>query len=489
MTDVLLGVDVGTSSLKAVAISPRGELLAQATRCYPTRSPRPGWAEQEPEEWWQACREAVQEVVGKAGAELLALGFTGQMHSFVLLDEGGRPLRPAITWCDTRAAGLLEEIQSRLADRGLLERLGNPVVLGLTLAPLVWLARHEPLLLERARHLLLAKDYLRYRVSGRIASEPTDASATLLYDFDSDGWFWQVADLFALPRRLLPPLEPSFARCGAMLKPELFGVAGRPIVACGAGDQQAAAVANGVIEPGRLQLMVGTGAQVLAPVPEPHLAEAGLHLFRHVGGWIVQGSVQNAGLALGWARKALSLTWEDFYRSLEGDETGHPLFLPYLTGERTPLMDSRARGAWLGLSHGHGPRDLARAAVEGVALSIADALHHLRQLESVRHDPVVRSGGGVMNNRSFAQLLSDAAGVPLTVLESGSASAVGAAILAGVAAGLYEDVKAGAEEAGLSVKVGFEPNMRRHEQLQERLQVMRRLYDSELFALTGALER
>jgi xylulokinase len=267
----LLGLDLGTSSLKALLLAQDGVVLGEHAEGYPTHRPKPGWSEQDPEDWWRACvlatRAALDAATREHGRlEVRGIGLSGQMHTFVLVGSEGRVVRPAVTWMDTRAQPLLERIRGALAASRLIEELANPVVLGLSLPPLVWLREHEPDALAEAHALLVAKDALRLRLTGAIGSEPTDASATLLCDVGRRSWSERVARRFELPLRLFPPLGESHAAAGELL-PEAaaaLGLAPGIPVAYGAGDQQAAAVGMGTLHPGQLQLMVGTGAQVLA---------------------------------------------------------------------------------------------------------------------------------------------------------------------------------------------------------------------------------
>jgi xylulokinase len=462
-TLVLLGLDVGTSSLKAVAVGLDGRLLAQAASAYPTASPHPGWAEQDPAAWWAAAGAASRSVAASlpADVEIVGVGLSGQMHTFVLADGDGVPLRPAVTWMDTRAGALLADVRRRVAEAGLAEELGNPVVLGPSLPPLVWLAEFEPDALRRATWLLGAKDWLRLRMTGVAGAEPTDASATLLFDVPSRRWSHATCAAFGIPTRLLPPLGASGARAGT-LGPEAARHLGLPAglpVAFGAGDQQSAAVGTGTIRPGQTQLMVGTGAQALVVRAAPVVDAAGrLHAFAHVEGWLSQASVNNAGVALAWARGVLGFGWAELYATLDDPSLDDaPVFLPYLTGERTPLMKGHARGAWLGLGPEHGPRHLARAAVEGVLVAIADGVATL--LEAGPATGPMRASGGGLREVAFAQALADAVGQPLDVVASGAASAIGAALLGGVAAGAYADVAAAVGRAPVEVvaTVGARP--------------------------------
>jgi xylulokinase len=461
----LIGLDLGTSSLKALALDSGGRVLAEATAAYPTATPHPGWAEQDPEHWWTAAGTASRTVAGAlpAGVRVVGVGLSGQMHTFALTDGTGVALRPAVTWMDTRAGALLPDVRRIVEEAGLAGELGNPVVLGLSLPPLLWLLDHEADALRRATWFLAAKDWLRMRMTGAAGAEATDASATLLFDVPGRRWSTATCAAFGIPTRLLPPLGASGARAGALTSEaarHLGLPAGIP-VAFGAGDQQAAAVGTGTVRAGQAQLMVGTGAQALAVRSTPVVDGAGrLHAFAHVEGWLSQASVNSAGAALGWAKGVLGLDWAALYATLDDpDLHDAPLFLPYLTGERTPLMKGHARGAWLGLGPEHGARHLARAAVEGVVVAIADGVATL--LEAGAPVGPVRASGGGLREGAFAQAVADAIGHPLDVLASSAASAVGAALLGGIAAGVYADVEEAADHAPVTVAATIAPRPER----------------------------
>jgi xylulokinase len=385
------------------------------------------------------------------------VGLSGQMHTFVLVGARGELLHPAISWLDTRATPLLGELAATLTDAGLMDRLANPVVVGLTLPPLVALARGEPALMARASTLLLAKDYLRYRLTGALASEATDASATLMFDVAARAWLPEVLEVLGIDPRILPPLIPSTAVAGS-LTPQAaahLGLTAGIAVAAGAGDTFAAALALGSVNPGDRQLIVGTGAQPSQVSVTPPLGSVGpgLHAFCHLEGWLLQASVNSAGGVLEWVRNLWGVTWEDLYATLSGPPPQAPLFLPYLSGERAPLSRGHARGAWLGLALEHTPRDLQCAAVAGVVVAIAEGL---ASLPGGAGERVLAAGGGLRHPR-FAQALADAAGVTLLVREATAASAVGAALLAGLALSEVRDLRAAAALAPGGVAATYPP--------------------------------
>ena len=445
---MLLGLDLGTGSAKAVLVDEGGKILGEGSAPYAVRSPRPGWAESVPEDWWRACAAAVRAAVGKRGSGVRSMGLSGQMHGVVLSEAGGEPLRPAVLWADTRSIG--EIAAYRGLDPEVLRTLANPPAVGMAGPSLLWLREGEPASYRAARWALQPKDWLRLRLTGEAAAEPSDASATLLYDLETDDWAWNVVEDLGLRAELLATITPSGAVAGMLREGAALALglpAGIP-VAAGAGDTPAAALGTGLLEEGLVQLTVGTGGQIVAPreglVADPALRT---HLFRtaHDGGagggrFYAMAAIQNAGLALEWALGVLGVSWGEAYREAfaVGPGAGGVVFLPYLTGERTPHFDPGARGAWVGLSLAHGRGHLLRAAFEGVAFALREGLEAL-DAAGVRA-PELRLAGGGTAEEPWRRLLADVLGRPLLTLPEGVASvasARGGALLAGVASGVY----------------------------------------------------
>ncbi len=445
---MLLGLDLGTGSAKALLVSEEGDALGEGSAAYPVRSPRPGWAETDPEEWWDACASAVRSAVGDRGSAVRALGLSGQMHGVVLADETGEPLRPAVLWADTRSADRLDAYRALPAD--LAFSLANPPAAGMAGPSLLWLRDEEPEAYDVARWALQPKDWLRMRLTGEAHAEPSDASATLLYDVvEADAWSGPVVEALGLRADFLAPLLPSGARAGR-LAPEAakhLGLDAGLAVAAGAADAAAAALGTGLLEPGPVQLTVGTGGQILAPrtSPDPDLRT---HLYRAAhdqppGHFYAMAAIQNAGLALEWVLKVLGVSWQTAYHEAfsVGPGAGGVLFLPYLSGERTPHLDPEARGAWIGLGLCSGRAHLLRAAFEGVAFALREGLEALERA-GVRIGEIRLAGGGTVK-KPWRRLLADVLERELSVLPDAvapRASARGAAFLGGVAAGAYDTV-------------------------------------------------
>jgi xylulokinase len=434
----LLGLDLGTSGVKAVLLGTDGRLLAEAEAGYPVDSPHPGWAETDPPAWWRAVSTAVRDARDRAAdIPVAAIGIDGQMHGLVLTDAAGQHLRPALLWADARAGE--ETAAWRRLPEPRRSALANPVVPGMTGPLLRWVARHEPRTYQRARWALLPKDWVRHRLTGTAATDPSDASATLLWDLPADRWAQDVAADVGLEPQLLPPVVASGALAGT-LRPDAartLGLAAGIPVAAGAADTAAALLATGLADPAEVQLSVGTGGQIVRPVLRPAPAhEPRTHLYRAAAPdrWYAMAAVQNAGLALDWVRRTLQASWSELYGAARARPPGAlgVTFVPYLSGERTPVLRSDARGAWAGLGLAADRAALLQAAVEGVAFALR---HALEALPGPRPDQLRLAGGGSLDP-GFRALLADVLQAELRPVEVRSASAIGAALLAATAAGL-----------------------------------------------------
>ena len=435
----LVGLDVGTTGVKALALSPEGEVLAVASRGYKLSTPHAGWAEQDPEAWVAAAESALREV--GHGRDVAGIGFSGQMHGLVVLDGSGRPIRPAILWNDQRTGEECREIEERVGLERLIERTGNRALTGFTAPKLLWLRRHEPDAYARVARVLLPKDYVRLRLTGEWAIDASDASGTLLLDVERRAWSEEVLEALELPAAWLPPVLESPARAGAVLDGALRGTP----VAAGAGDQPAAAIGVGVDRPGALSVVLGTSGVVLAALPGyAHDPAARVHAFCHAvpGTWQAMGVMLSAAGSLEWFHERLApdASFDALVAEAEAWEPGAEglLFLPYLAGERTPHADPDARGAFVGLQLRHDRGALVRAVLEGVAFGLRDSLDLLRALGAETASGRV-SGGGA-RSRLWLRIAASVLGIPLEATESEQGSAFGAALLGGVAGGVFADV-------------------------------------------------
>ena len=440
-----LGIDLGTSSAKAVMIDTSGMVRSQASAAYTVTSAMAGYAESEPEDWWSAVTACARAAVQAAGTRPSAIGLSGQMHGLVMASADGRALRPGLLWADSRATRSLRAYQ--VLGPPALARLANPLAPGMTGPLLKWVAENEPRIYQDARWALQPKDWIRARLTGEFHAEPSDASATLLYDLMGDHWDLEVVSALGLEASLLAPLLPSAGALAGHLTPaagtELGLPAGLP-VAAGAADTAAAALGSGVVSSGDVQLTIGTGAQLIKSLDAPvSRADAGIHLYRSAtpAGWYHMGATTSAGLSLNWVREIMNVTWAELYASagLPG-KPQDPIFVPHLSGERTPYSDPALRGSWTALSLADDRESLLRSALEGAAFSIRDALAALLGDD---RPPRLRLAGGGTLAASWRQLLADVLGLPLYAVDVPAASGRGAALLGAHAAGLlsFDDIQ------------------------------------------------
>jgi xylulokinase len=447
----VVGLDVGTTGVKALAISADGAVLARAEEEYPLSTPRPGWSEQDPEDWWQASVRALDRLAPHGTA---AIGLSGQMHGLVALDEDERVLRPAILWNDQRTGAECTEIEERVGLERLVRLTANRAFTGFTAPKLLWVRNHEPDSYERIAHVLLPKDYVRLRLTGRRATDVADASGTLLFDVASRRWSTEMLSALQLPIEWLPD---------ALESPEPSGeTSGGVVVAAGAGDQAAGAVGVGVAHAGPVSIVLGTSGVVFAALPEFAAdPEARVHTFCHAapGKWHAMGVMLSAAGSLRWFRQTLA-PGEPFDRLTAEAEAWPPgaeglTFLPYLAGERTPHADPNARGAFVGLALRHDRGALARAVLEGVAYGLRDSLELLRGLGV--EPRVARVSGGGARSDLWLRIVASVLGIPLerTAVEEGAA--YGAALLGGVAGGLFAGVREAIERC-VRVREAVDPD-------------------------------
>ena len=456
----LIGIDIGTTGAKTLLIDAEGRVVSSATFEYPMYTPRPLWAEQEPEDWWQATVASIRQVLKTSridGAELAGIGLTGQMHGMVLLDDQGEVLRPCIMWNDQRTANECRWIMERVGRERFLELTMNPALPGFTAPKIIWTRNHEPEVYARVAKVLLPKDYVRYRLTGEYATEVSDASGTVLLDVGRRRWSEQVLTELDIPIEWMPTCVESPEITGYVTAEvaEATGLpAGLPVVG-GAGDQAASGVGTGIVEPGLVSVTMGTSGVVFAYADTPSRDPQGrLHTFCHAvpGKWHIMGVTLAAGGSLRWVRDALGspeinvaiLTGVDPYEILTAEAALAPvgceglIYLPYLSGERTPYPDPNARGTFFGLTVRHTKRHLVRAVLEGVAYSLRDSIELFRSL-SIPISQVRATGGGA-RSRVWRQILADVFATELVTVNVTDSSAYGAALLAGVGAGVYASV-------------------------------------------------
>jgi len=451
MSAYWLGIDIGTGGSRALLVDEQGRIAAARTAVHEDmRMERPLWAEQRPENWWDACKDSVRGVLadaGVGGAAVRGVSLSGQMHGLVILDDSGKVIRPALIWCDQRSQTQVDAINAKVGKERVLGCIANPVLTGFTLPKLLWVRDNEPALYDRVRHLLLPKDYIRYQLTGELASEVSDASGTALFDVVNRRWSYELADALGIDRSILPKVYESEEVTGVISAAAgaVTGLLpGTPVIG-GGGDQAASAVGNGIVEPGLVSDTIGTSGVVFAHMDEVAYDPAGrVHTFCHAvrGKWHVMGVTQGAGLSLQWFRNQLAAgtSYDDLTREGGGSVPGaRGLFwLPYLMGERTPHLDSMCRAAWVGLTAAHTRADMTRSVLEGVCYSQKDCLDIIAGL-GCGVDTVRLSGGGA-KSAIWKQLFADVFAKPVAVLETQEGSAYGAALLALTGTGVFSSV-------------------------------------------------
>jgi xylulokinase len=489
-----MGLDLGTSAVKCILVDEKGQVTSSHSEEYPLLQPHPGWAEQNPEDWWNATLVGIRQLLAKSGVkgeEVAGIGFSGQMHGSVFLDAEQQVIRPALLWCDQRTAEQCAWIEAAVGKEELGRLTGNRALTGFTAPKVVWLRQEEPEHYARVRHLLLPKDYVRLRLTGEFGMDMSDASGTLLLDVANRRWSQTVADRLSIPMEWLPPLFESGEVAG-QLQPEaarLTGLAaGTPVVA-GGGDQACGAVGVGVVRQGIASVALGTSGVVFVHDDAYQVDEAyRLHSFCHgvPGKWHRMGVMLAAGGSFQWwrnhfAHEELELAKQqgkDVYEVLTSLAETAPLgsegllFLPYLTGERTPHPDPKARGSFIGLNLRHGKAHLTRAVLEGITFGLRDSLELMKQSGIEIHE--LRVNGGGARSPFWRQMIADIFGIPVVTVNSTDGPAYGAAVMAASGV-LQRDITSLCEE-WIQVVDRIEPNPEHSENYEAYYQIYRGLY-------------
>ena len=446
----LIGVDVGTSATKTVLFDEECRPVAEASAEYPMYQPQNGWAEQNPKDWEEAAASTIREVMERSRVnkeDVVGLGLSGQMHGLVMLDKDNEVIRPAIIWCDQRTAAECEEITAKVGKERLIEITANPALTGFTASKILWVRNHEPKNYAACRHILLPKDYVRFAMTGEYATEVSDASGMQLLDVPHRCWSKEVLAKLDIDEALLPKVFESPEITGHISTEfaQRAGLSEKCVVAGGAGDNAAAAVGTGIVEDGKAFTTIGTSGVVFAHTSEPRIDPKGrVHTFCCAvpGCWHVMGVTQAAGLSLKWFREnmAENMDYEAINQAIASVPRGsHRLiYLPYLMGERTPHLNPDCRGVIFGLSAMHTKADMLRSVMEGVSFSLLDCWDILREMKIEVKDMMACGGGS--KSPLWRQMLANMYGCPVKVGGEGGGATLGAAILGGVAAGLFEDV-------------------------------------------------
>ena len=447
-----LGIDIGTGGSRALLLDNKGRVVAGFTAPHEDmQMDRPLWAEQHPDNWWEAAKAAVKGVLAQAkvkGSDVKGIGLSGQMHGLVMLDEAGTVIRPALIWCDQRSQAQVDAINAKVGEANVVTFTANPVLTGFTLPKLMWVRDNEPANFDKLRKVLLPKDYIRFKLTGEYMSDVSDASGTSMFDVVTRRWSSNMMERLGLDMSILPGVCESSEITGAItaeVGAELGIPEGTPVVG-GAGDQAASAVGNGIVASGIASCTLGTSGVVFAHLDKPSYDRLGrVHTFCHAvkGAWHVMGVTQGAGLSLQWFRNQLAPGVE--YDALTAEAAAAPplshglYWLPYLMGERTPHLDANARGGWVGITAKHTRAELVRAVLEGVSYSQKDCLEIISGMGvSVE---MVRVSGGGGKSPFWRQMLADIFGIRVATLETQEGSAYGASLLAMAGTGEFGSVE------------------------------------------------
>lgn len=506
----LIGIDIGTSGTKTVLFDTKGKSVSNCTVEYPMYQPKIGWAEQDPSDWWKAVCESTKNVIKKSGvnvSDIAGIGLSGQMHGLVLLDEDNNVLRKSIIWCDQRTHAECAEITKKVGAKRLIEITANPALTGFTASKILWVRNNEPDVYSKISKILLPKDYIRFMLTGDYATEVSDASGMQLLDIKNRCWSVEVLEKLEIKKEWLGKVYESCENTGCVNEAaaQMTGLAAGTIVAGGAGDQAAGAVGNGIVKEGIISSTIGTSGVVFAHMNNIEIDMKGrVHTFCHAvpGAWHVMGVTQGAGLSLKWFRdnfcieemRTADLMGIDPYILMDKEAAKITagaegvLYLPYLMGERTPHLDPDAKGVFFGLSAAHNKAHMIRAVLEGVVYSLRDCIEIIRGM-GIEASQVRASGGGG-KSPLWRQMQADMFNTDICTVNSSEGPALGVAILAGVASGIYKDVVSACDEI-INVKETQSPDEKTANEYSRRYKIYKSLYEhlkddfKEISKLTG----
>lgn len=456
----LLGIDIGTSGTKTVLFDRGGNPISSSTAEYPLYQPEIGWAEQDPQDWWNAVCITINQVIKDSNINpesISGIGLSGQMHGLVMLDRDGNVLRKSIIWCDQRTAKECVEITEKVGEKRLIDITANPALTGFTASKILWVRNNEPEIYEKCRKILLPKDYIRYMLTGEFATEVSDASGMQLLDIKNRCWSKEVLNALDIPIEYLGDVHESIVVSGKVHKKaaEVTGLKENTPVVGGAGDQAAGAIGNGIIKSGQISSTIGTSGVVFAHLDEPIIDEKGrVHTFCHAvpGAWHMMGVTQGAGLSLKWFRDNFCTNEIELAKGMginpyvlmtkEAEKvpagSRGVIYLPYLMGERTPHLNPKAKGVFFGLSAAHTKNEMLRAVIEGVSYSLLDCMEIIKDTGMNPTNVMVSGGGG--KSELWRQILADIFNCKVSTNKSSEGPALGVALLAGVGTGVYKDI-------------------------------------------------
>ncbi|ADH60018.1 xylulokinase [Thermoanaerobacter mathranii subsp. mathranii str. A3] len=483
-----LGIDLGTSAVKIILVEENGNVIGSTSKEYPVYYPQPGWSEQNPEDWWNATKDGIRELIIKTGVkndDIKGIGLSGQMHGLVLLDENNNVLLPAILWNDQRTQEECDYITQTLGKERLTKYTGNKALTGFTAPKILWVRKHRPDVYKKIHHILLPKDYIRFKLTNEYATDVSDASGTLLFDVENRKWSKDMLDALDIPYNWMPKCYESTEVTGYVTKDvaDLTGLKEGTIVVGGGGDQASGAVGTGTVKSGIVSVALGTSGVVFASQDKYVVDEENrLHSFCHANGkWHVMGVMLSAAACLKWWIDNIinfngsSITYEKLLEEA-GKVTpasGGLIFLPYLMGERTPYSDPYARGSFIGLNMTHNRGHITRAILEGVAFGLRDSLEIIKELNIPVNE--VRVSGGGAKSVLWRQVLADIFGVRVDMVNATEGPAFGAAIMAAVGYGIFKDVEEATSEL-IKVNDSVYPIEENKDKYNEVYKIYRNLY-------------
>lgn len=481
----LLGIDLGTSSLKSMLITEEGQMRALSTRTYQFTSVHNGYAEHDPREWWSACSETVQEVLNDSKVskeDVKGLSFSGQMHGAVILDKDFRVVRPAILHCDARSSEQVEWMKYKIGSDKIKQIIMNPIYTGFLLPSLLWVKDKEPEHFDKIRYVMLPKDYLKFRMTGEVSTDYSDASATLAFDIKENCWSEEILSITGVPREIFPvcygTTEPTETVCKRAANET--GLSEKTIVTAGGGDQVMQGIGNGVTREGQASVNIGTSGQVSfqskKPILNPLLSTNTFCGYKK-GRWFTMGAIMNAGLSYKWFNSLFETADYDGMNQkiAEGKPgSGGVIFLPYLNGERTPHLNPNISGAFVGLHLNTGREEMSRAVMEGVAFALNQCMEVCGQL-GLQADTMIASGGAA-RSIAWLQIQADIYNLPLRAADTKEQASLGAAIAAGVGTGIYRNVEEGCERVVRYKDFIIEPDLEHHKIYEEYYELFKELY-------------
>lgn len=484
----LMGIDIGTSSTKTAIFSENGELLSLASKQYNFDAVKPGYAEQDPNVWWEAALSSMKEAIGGLKVnpkEILAIGLSGQMHGMVPLDKEGKVVRKAILHCDVRAKEAAEEIKALFSDKEFPKITYNPIFPGFQAISLYWLRKQEPLNYENTKVVLCPKDYVRYQLTGNMGTDHTDASATLFYDMEKETWSKEILHKLGFDSSVVPDIKNSYEVAGTITKEiaELTGLSADTKVVFGGADQAMHSIGNGVHKKGTMMVTIGTGGQTLVMNDSPILnKELNTHVFRHVNPhtWYGLAAILYAGATLNWFGRnfAEKDSYEDLSKMAENIAPCCEglVFFPCMGGERTPYLDPNTRGMYSGFSFNHTKEHFVRATMEGVTFAAKNSIDIMNQLYG-KEEKLICAGGGV-KGQTWAQIQADVYGRQIYVSNIKEQACLGAAIIAGMGAGVFSNLEEACKVMVSEKEKVIEPN-RKNSILYQKFyeNVYRNLYE------------